>query len=158
MFRPTACVWSRKIKPGAAPTSLKYSIGSTRTSAPVGQFSSHEYALRRAPDGFSGVASHRLHLIATGSSAGSAAAGRSFLKLKAFRRFEAKPETCGGGVRGTIVIASYGHCDAQSKQPMHVCGSISTCPSGSRKIAPVGQPVKHSGSAQCMQTCGTSAC
>src|SRR5215204_1642050 len=110
----------------AGPISLKYSSGFIRTKAPVGQFSSHEYAFRRAPSGFSGVASQRLHLIATRSSEATGAGGGAILKLSAFDSAETKPDGFGGGSRGTIVIASYGHCVAQSKQPIHVCGSIST--------------------------------
>src|SRR5262249_25391309 len=96
--------------------------------------------------------------MATGSSDAAGGVGRSILNLKARLSIVAKPECGTGAVRGTIVIASYGHCVAQSKQPMHDCASISMWPCESRKIAPVGQPVKHSGSAQCRQTCGTSAC
>jgi hypothetical protein len=59
-----------------------------------------------APAGFSGVASQRLHLIATGSSEASGVTGRLFLKLKAFLSFDAKLPLGGGGVRATIVIAS----------------------------------------------------
>src|ERR1035437_2820164 len=57
--------------------------------------------------------------------------------------------------RGIIVIALYGHWVAQSPQPIHVDGLISTSPFGKRAIAPVGQPVRHSASWQCMQTEGT---
>ena len=58
--------------------------------------------------------------------------------------------------RAIIEIALYGHCVAQSPQPIQVAGLISISPSGKRAIAPVGQPVRHSGSWQCMQTDGTS--
>jgi hypothetical protein len=47
---------------------------------------------------------------------------------------------------GIIEIALYGHCVAQSPQPIQVSGWISIEPSGNRAIAPVGQPVRHSGS------------
>src|SRR6266550_579652 len=160
MLRPMACVWSRKTRPSVFSISPKYSCGLTRTSAPVGQFSSHEYAGRDAPAGFSGVASQRLHLIATMSSpsaAGAAAPGA--LKLnKLLIRLTRFGAAAGGPSRGTIVIALYGHCVAQSKQPMQVAGSMSTCPFGSRKMAPVGQPVRHSGSLQCIHTDGERTC
>src|SRR6476619_4909055 len=65
MFSPMACVALRWIKPIVSPTSSKYSRGLTRTRAPVGQFSSHEYAAVFAPGGFSPVPLHRLHLIAS---------------------------------------------------------------------------------------------
>src|SRR6266705_1931344 len=64
MLRPIACVWSWKTIPMAFFASLKYSRGLTRTSAPVGQFSWHEYAALLAPFGLSGVFSQRLHLTA----------------------------------------------------------------------------------------------
>src|SRR5438046_10186492 len=134
-------------------TSLKYSIGSTRTSAPVGQFSSHEYARLRAPGGFKPVCSQRLHLIATSSSDAGAGARSGSFKLNSRLNFSNRPEFIGGGfTRGPMEIASYGHYVAQSKQPKHVPGSISTWPIESRKMAPVGQPVRHSGSLQCMHT------
>ena len=57
--------------------------------------------------------------------------------------------------RAIIEIALYGHCVAQSPQPMQVRGSMSISPFGKRAIAPVGHPVRHSGSWQCMQTVGT---
>src|SRR6266487_403589 len=160
MSRPMACVWSRKIRPSVFSISPKYSCGFTRTRAPVGQFSSHEYAGREVPDGLSGVFSQRLHLIATMSSPSAAvasAAGEPIPKT-VFSRSRKFGEVVTFSLRGTIEIALYGHCVAQSKQPMHVAGSISTCPFGSRKIAPVGQPVRHSGSLQCMQTDGDSMC
>src|SRR5918993_174426 len=144
--------------PCVGPISLKYSIGFMRTRAPVGQFSSHEYACRRAPGGLSVVSSQRLHLTATMSLDIVGAAGSSILKLSVFVRCERKPLFGAASSRGTMEIALYGHSRAQSQQPIHVFEPISMWPCGSRKIAPVGQPVKHSGSAQCMQTCGTSAC
>src|SRR5205085_2135447 len=63
-LRPMACVWSRKIVPMTFFVSPKYSRGLTRTRAPVGQFSSHEYARVFLPFGLSGVPSQRLHLTA----------------------------------------------------------------------------------------------
>src|SRR6185503_10548265 len=106
MFRPIACVLSLKIRPWVAPISVKYSIGLTRTSAPVGQFSSHEYARRHAPGGFNFVPSHKLHLIATTSSPGSGVTTGSILKLNAFFSAETKLPFVGGAARGTIEIAS----------------------------------------------------
>src|SRR5260370_37486234 len=88
MLGPMACVWSRKTKPSVFSISPKYSFGLTRTSAPVGQFSSHEYAGRDAPAGFSDVVSQRLHLIATISSplaVGGTAAGALELKKSVIR-------------------------------------------------------------------------
>ena len=71
------------------------------------------------------------------------------------------PKLSGGtaaALRGTIVMALYGHCVAQSPQPMQVFGLMSICPSSKGPIAPVGQPVRHSGSWQCRQTEGARTC
>src|SRR5215207_7424788 len=65
MFRPMACVWSRKTRPILPLTSAKYSRGLTRTSAPVGQFSWQENACDFAPGGLSEVPAQRLHLVAS---------------------------------------------------------------------------------------------
>src|SRR5688572_9770617 len=114
MLRPMACVLSLKTSPCVGPISVKYSIGFTRTRAPVGQFSSHEYVWRREPGGLSDVPWQRLHLIATMSSPGSGVTGGAILKLKTLRSFETKPPFVDGDSRGTIEMASYGHCVAQS--------------------------------------------
>src|SRR5262247_1061821 len=122
MLRPMACVRSRKTRPSVFSISPKYSCGLTRTNAPVGQFSSHEYAGRDMPLGFNGVFSQRLHLIATMSApSASTGAGAGALKLKRFRSRLTK--FTGGAAaesRGTIEIALYGHWVAQSKQPIQV--------------------------------------
>ena len=56
----------------------------------------------------------------------------------------------------TIRIASYGQLLAHVAQPMHVRSLIRTVPvSASRPIAPVGQPIMHTGSTQCMQALAT---
>ena len=45
---------------------------------------------------------------------------------------------------------------AQVAQPMHGVSLMTTCPLvGSRPIAPVGQPIMHTGSAQCMHALAT---
>src|SRR5688572_22784217 len=108
MFRPTAWVESRNTIPSVFSISPKYSCGLTRTSAPVGQFSSHEYDFRFAPSGFNGVASHRLHLIATMSSASLIpGGGGGVVSLKARRNLVKKGGATGASVlRGTMVIAS----------------------------------------------------
>src|SRR6476469_7492598 len=134
MFRPIACVSSLKTSPCVDPISVKYSSGSTLTSAPVGQFSSHEYLCRLAPFGLSGVASQRLHLMATTSSDAGGAIGSAGFTLNARVNFWTKLKLGGSDFLGTMEIASYGHCVAQSKHPMQVCGSMSTCPRGSRNI------------------------
>src|SRR6266705_2171732 len=105
-----ACVWSRKIRPRVFSISPKYSWGFTRTRAPVGQFSSHEYAGREVPDGLSGVFSQRLHLIATMSSPSAAAASvGGEPKPKTFFSRSRKPgEAATFPLRGTIEIALYG--------------------------------------------------
>src|ERR1700720_2118950 len=148
------------MNPTALLGSSKYSLGLTRTSAPVGQFSSHEKALLLAPTGLSGVSLHRLHLIASRSSVSVTAAGNTGgARVNQF--LTRGREVCTGGacrLRGTIVIALYGHWVAQSPQPMQVFGSMSICPPGKRPMAPVGQPVRHSGSWQCRQTWGDSTC
>src|SRR5712664_4591808 len=106
MLRPMACVWSRKTRPSVFSISPKYFCGLTRTSAPVGQFSSHEYAGRLAPDGFSGVLSHKLHLIATMSSASANGAGLGALTLNRFLTRSGRLRWAGAGAsRGTIEIA-----------------------------------------------------
>src|SRR5260370_31844572 len=108
MLGPMACVWSRKTKPSVFSISPKYSFGLTRPSAPVGQFSSHEYAGRDAPAGFSGVASQRLHLIATMSSPSAAAAAAGARKLnRLLIRATRFGIAAGGTSRGTIVIPLY---------------------------------------------------
>src|SRR5881227_2695172 len=127
--------------------SLKYSRGLTRTSAPVGQFSLHEYAAFFAPLGLSGVFSQRLHLTASKSSV--SVTGRGSVGGARLNQALSVPRSPAGGttgaLRGTIEMALYGHWVAQSEQPMQVFGSISICPSAKRAIAPVGHPVKHSG-------------
>src|ERR1041384_7108297 len=159
MLRPIACVQSRNTNPSVLPTSSKYSWGFTRTSAPVGQFSSHEYAGRFAPSGFREVFSQRLHLMAIMSSPSPTGAGAGVLNRKTFLiRVSGAVRAGGGRSRGIIEMALYGHCVAQSKQPMQVAGLISTSPVRSGKIAPVGEPVRHSGSLQCMQTDGDNTC
>src|SRR6266571_1541373 len=106
MLRPMACVWSRKTRPSVFSISPKYSCGLTRTSAPVGQFSSHEYAGLDAPLGFSEVCSHKLHLIAIISSASAMGAGAGALRLKIFLiRVSGAVRSGGGRLRGTIEIA-----------------------------------------------------
>src|SRR5712692_5471027 len=107
MLRPMACVRSRKTKPSVFSISPKYSCGSTRTSAPVGQFSSHEYAGREAPGGLSGVFSQRLHLIATMSSPSAATvAGAGEPKLNQLFNLPTKSgDVAGGALRGNIEIA-----------------------------------------------------
>ena len=87
--------------------SPKYSWGLTRTKAPVGQFSSQEYAGRDAPAGFSGVASQRLHLIATMSSPSAAnGAGAVELKLNSLvNRLTKSTGALGGASRGNIEMA-----------------------------------------------------
>jgi hypothetical protein len=45
-----------------------------------------------------------------------------------------------GGLRGIIEIALYGHCVAQSPQPMQVFGSISICPSLKRQSLRLDNP------------------
>src|SRR5256714_15625978 len=140
--------------------SSKYSRGLTRTSAPVGQFSWQEKAARFAPFGLSGVFSQRLHLTASRFSV-SVTAGGIFgcARLNHDLSLPPIPDAAARtGLRGIIVMALYGHCVAQSPQPMQVFGLMSICPSEKRPIAPVGQPVKHSGSWQCRQTDGASTC
>src|SRR5712692_234553 len=99
--------------------SLKYSRGFTRTSAPVGQFSWQEYAGFFASFGLSGVFSHRLHLTASKSCVAVTAGGSiGGARLSQLLRTTRSPG--GGGVvdlRGTIDIALYGHCVAQSPHP-----------------------------------------
>src|SRR5712692_6071949 len=150
MLRPMACVRSLKTIPIAFFASLKYSRGLTRTSAPVGQFSWHEYAGFLAPFGLSGVFSQRLHLTASKSSV--SVTGRGSVGGARLNQLLSVPSSPGGGTTGdlreTIEMALYGHCVAQSPHPMQVFGSISICPSAKRAIAPVGQPVRHSGSWQ----------
>src|SRR5829696_5795199 len=107
MFRPMACVWFLKMRPRQFLASAKYSSGLTRTSAPVGQFSWHEYARPFAPSGLSGVFSHRLHLTASRSSVPVAEGGIGG-GARLNHRLRAPPERpCGGGVgpRGTIEMA-----------------------------------------------------
>src|ERR1051326_4954974 len=101
MLRPIACVWAGKTKPCADVTSSKYSSGLTRTSAPVGEFCSHEYALRRTPGGCSDVPAHKLHVIATRSSDAAGAAGSSTrkLKMRVSREIKLRPWFCAS--RGT---------------------------------------------------------
>src|SRR6266850_736901 len=160
MLRPMACVRSLKTIPMAFLASLKYSRGLTRTSAPVGQFSWQEYAGFLAPSGLRVVFSHRLHLIASKScvsvTAGGPAGGARLSQL-----LSVAPSPNGldaADLRGTIVMALYGHCVAQSPHPIHVARSISICPLASRAMAPVGHPVRHSGSWQCRQTDGNKTC
>src|SRR6266704_322697 len=106
MSRPMACVWSRKIRPSVFSISPKYSCGFTRTRAPVGQFSSHEYAGRFEPFGLSVVFSQRLHLVAIISSASAMGAGVAALRLKMFLILVSGAVRAGGGrLRGTIEIA-----------------------------------------------------
>src|SRR6266576_6014135 len=98
---------SRNTSPNVFSISGKYSCGLTRTNAPVGQFSSHEYAGRLAFDGFSGVPSHRLHLMAIMSSASAMGAGSGALRLNRFpNRLVQVGFGLGTGSRGIIVIAS----------------------------------------------------
>src|SRR5262249_10677817 len=110
---------------------------------------------------------HRLHFTASRSSVWSTAGGKgSFARRNQRRQAAGVPfvlfsffavTTAGPfALRGIIEIALYGHCVAQSAQPMHDLASISTWPSGKRAIAPVGHPVKHSASLQCRQTAGAS--
>jgi hypothetical protein len=53
-------------------------------------------------------------------------------------------------------MALYGQLFAQVLQPMHVRSLIRTIPvSPSRAIAPVGHPIMHTGSTQCMHAFAT---
>src|SRR5205809_4185868 len=65
MLTPIACVLLRWMRPIVWLTSSKYSRGFTRTRAPVGQFSSQEYAAVFAFGGFSPVSLQRLHFTAS---------------------------------------------------------------------------------------------
>src|SRR5665647_2606007 len=76
---------------------------------------------------------HRLHLIAR---LVTSALGRSFSSS------------------GRIVMLTYGHLRAQFSHPMQL-SLMSTSPSANRWIAPVGQPIMHSGSRQCRQLDGS---
>src|SRR6266850_2805985 len=139
MLRPMACVRSLKTIPMAFLASLKYSRGLTRTSAPVGQFSWQEYAGFLAPFGLSGVFSHKLHFTASKFSV-SVTAGGSIGTARLNQLLSMRPRRDEVGLadfRGTIEIALYGHCVAQSEHPIQVFGLISICPSAKRAIAPV---------------------
>src|SRR5580765_2585529 len=107
MFRPIAWVRSLKTIPIAFFASLKYSRGLTRTKAPVGQFSWHEYAAVFAPSGLSEVFSHRLHLIASKLSV--AVTGSGFFGGARLSNFLSVPSIPSGSaiglLRATIEIA-----------------------------------------------------
>src|SRR6266508_967192 len=98
--------------PMAFLASLKYSRGLTLTSAPVVQFSWHEYAGVFAPAGLSGVFAHRLHFTAS-RSAVSVTSGGSF-GIARLSQLSIRPRNplpfVFAGFRGTIEIALYGHC------------------------------------------------
>src|SRR5581483_2110154 len=152
--RPMACVESLKVSPSICLISVKYSRGLTRNRAPVGQFCSQLNARCFASGGLSGVLLHRLHLTATRSVVSSTGGGSGSGASLSRRCNLVGGFSSAFGRRGIIEIALYGHCVAQSPQPMQVFGLMSTWPAPKRPMAPVGQPVRHSGSWQCMQTDG----
>src|SRR5207245_6941233 len=96
--------------PMAFLASLKYSRGLTRTSAPVGQFSWHEYAAFFAPFGLSDVFAQRLHLIASKSSVSVTGRGSvGSARLNQPLSVRSRPgEGATGDLRGTIEMALYG--------------------------------------------------
>jgi hypothetical protein len=79
----------------------------TRTSAPVGQFSWHEKACRRAPGGLSEVPAQRLHLVASRFSvAVTGCGGVRGARLSQPFSLPASVEGFGAsGLRGIIVMA-----------------------------------------------------
>ena len=92
--------------PSVFPVSLKYSSGSTRTSAPVGQFSSQEYAFLRAPGGIQwrvlaevALDGHHLFRLTCRRWRRSGEAEHAL-------QLGCQIDAAGSGIRGTIVIAS----------------------------------------------------
>ena len=102
---------------------------------------------------------HKLHFTASKSDVSVTAGGtEGVAKLNQLMIDLKLVGGVGIPLRGTIEIALYGHWVAQSAQPMQVSALISTCPSAKRAIAPVGHPVRHSGSWQCRHADGIKTC
>src|SRR5215212_3455140 len=100
MLRPTAWDLSTSSRPSMLPTSVKYSLGLMRASAPVGQFSSQLYLRDFLPGGLRVARSlQRLHLIATRSSVASTAEGiGSGLILNKSLTFDLNPPLAGASL------------------------------------------------------------